>query len=366
MKKNFALIFVSLLCAVLLALSSCTTPGDVPNTDNSGTSGNTEGNNTTNTGSPERDPDSTEKSGTRILFTFEGQTVYGTLDDNSVSRDLISRLPLTLTFSDYSNTEKIAYLPEGSTKWDTSDAPDSCTPAAGDIAMYAPWGNLSVFYHSFRQSSGLVPLGKLDAGGAEKFAAMSGDFSVTISLADSKKENTEKPEQPKEPENSEEPQKLKILVAYFSCTGTTKAVAEKIAELTGGDLYEIVPEDPYTSADFNYNNNNCRANREMNDPSARPAIAGDNIDLSAYDTVIIGYPIWWGTMPRIINTFLDTYDLSGKTVLPFCTSGSSGISRSVSDIKSAEPGANVKDGLRASGANDRNLESWLRSGGAID
>ena len=182
-------------------------------------------------------------------------------------------------------------------------------------------------------------------------------------------ENTEKPETPGNPENtgnSEQPQKSKILVAYFSCTGNTKAVAEKIAGLTGGDLYEIVPSDPYTSADLNYNNSNCRANREMNDPAARPAIAGDKIDLSAYDTVIIGYPIWWGTMPRIINTFLDTYDLSGKTVLPFCTSGSSGISSSVSAIRSAEPGATVKDGLRASGTSDRNLESWLQSGGAID
>ena len=345
MKKNFALIFVSLLCAVLFVLSSCTTPGNVPNKENSGARENTEETNTTDTGSSEKEPDSTEKNSTRILFTFDGQTVYGTLDDNSVSRDLISRLPLTLTFSDYSNTEKIAYLPEGSAEWDTSDAPDSCTPAAGDIAMYAPWGNLSVFYRDFRQSSGLVPLGKLDEGGAEKFAAMSGDFSVTISLADSKTEDTE------------QPQKSKILVAYFSCTGTTKAVAEKIAELTGGDLYEIVPSDPYTSADLNYNNNNCRANREMNDPSARPAIAGDNIDLSVYDTVILGYPLWWGTMPRIINTFLDTYDLSGKTVLPFCTSGGSGVSKSVSDIRSAEPEANVKDGLRASLSSD--VSAWL-------
>ena len=366
MKKNLALIFVSLLCTLLLVLSSCTTPGNVPNKDNSGTRENTEETNTTDTGSSEKEPDSTEKSGTRILFTFEGQTVYGTLDDNSVSRDLISRLPLMLTFSDYNGTEKIAYLPEGSAEWDTSDAPDSCTPAAGDIAMYAPWGNLSVFYRSFSESNGLVPLGKLDEGGAEKFAAMGGDFSVTISLADDEKEETEEPEQPEEPENPEQPQKSKILVAYFSCTGTTKAVAEKIAELTGGDLYEIVPSDPYTAADLNYNNNNCRANREMNDPSARPAIAGNGIDLSAYDTVIIGYPIWWGTMPRIINTFLDTYDLSGKTVLPFCTSGGSGVSKSVSDIRSAEPGATVKDGLRTSGANDRNLEGWLRSGGAID
>ena len=246
MKKNYMLIFVSLLCAVLLVLSSCTTPGNVPNKDNAGTRENTEETNTTDTGS--------------------------------------------------------------STNTDRSEQ-----PANSEI--------------------------------------------------------TEQPEEPKETdeqENPEQPQKSKILVAYFSCTGTTKAVAEKIAELIGGNLYEIVPSDPYTAADLNYNNNNCRANREMNDPSARPAIAGDNIDLSAYDTVIIGYPIWWGTMPRIINTFLDTYDLSGKTVMPFCTSGGSGVSKSVSDIRSAEPGANVKDGLRASGTNDRNLEGWLRSGGAID
>ena len=95
----------------------------------------------------------------------------------------------------------------------------------------------------------------------------------------------------------------------------------------------------------------------MNDPSVRPAIAGDGIDISSYDTVIIGYPIWWGTMPRIINTFLDTCDLSGKTVLPFCTSGSSGVSKSVSDQRSAEPDADVKDGLRVSGAETAHLRA---------
>lgn len=101
----------------------------------------------------------------------------------------------------------------------------------------------------------------------------------------------------------------KALVVYFSCTGNTKAVAEKIAQLTGADLYEIVPEIPYTAEDLNYNNDSCRANREMDDSSARPAIGSDAVEISAYDTVYIGYPIWWGTMPRIINTFLDTYDL---------------------------------------------------------
>lgn len=155
----------------------------------------------------------------------------------------------------------------------------------------------------------------------------------------------------------------KTLVVYFSATGNTKAVAEEIVRLTGADLYEIVPADPYTDEDLNYNNNDCRANQEMNDASARPAIGSEAIDVSSYDTVFVGYPIWWGTMPRIINTFLDTYDLSGKTVLPFCTSGGSGISKSVSDIRAAEPDADVRDGLRASGANDSGIESWIADNG---
>ncbi|MGN0553904.1 MAG: flavodoxin [Oscillospiraceae bacterium] len=157
----------------------------------------------------------------------------------------------------------------------------------------------------------------------------------------------------------------KSLVAYFSCTGNTKAVAERIAELTGADLYEIVPAEPYTEEDLNYNNNDCRANREMNDSSARPAIGSDSIDISDYDTVYIGYPIWWGTMPRIINTFLDTYELSNKTVMPFCTSGGSGVSKSVSDIKAEEPDADIRDGLRASGSSDSGINEWLSDNGLM-
>lgn len=164
---------------------------------------------------------------------------------------------------------------------------------------------------------------------------------------------------------SEVPGGSGVLVVYFSCTGNTKKAAEKIAALTGGDIYEIVPAEPYSAADLNYNNDDCRANREMNDPTARPAIGGGKADISGYDTVIIGYPIWWGTMPRIINTFIESCELSGKTVLPFCTSGSSGISRSVSDIKAAAPTADVRDGLRTSGAGDAELEKWLRACGAI-
>lgn len=164
-----------------------------------------------------------------------------------------------------------------------------------------------------------------------------------------------------EPDKTE----IKALVVYFSCTGNTKAVAEKISELIGADLYEIVPSNPYTDEDLNYNNDNCRANREMDDPDARPAIGSEAIDVSGYDTVFIGYPIWWGTMPRIINTFLDTYDLSDKTVMPFCTSGGSGISKSVSDMKAQEPGADIRDGLRANGSSDSSINKWLSDNGLV-
>ena len=168
---------------------------------------------------------------------------------------------------------------------------------------------------------------------------------------------------PSEPAAEPTEEAAKTLVVYFSATGNTKTVAEEITRLTGADLYEIVPAVPYTDEDLNYNNNECCANQEMNDASARPAIGSEAIDVSSYDTVFIGYPIWWGTMPRIINTFLDTYDLSGKTVLPFCTSGSSGITQSVSDIRAAEPDADVRGGLRASGANDSGIESWIADNG---
>ncbi len=152
----------------------------------------------------------------------------------------------------------------------------------------------------------------------------------------------------------------KSIVIYFSATGTTKSFAETIAQTTGADVFEIVPSEPYTSEDLNYNNDNCRANQEMNDESARPAIVGSIENIDEYDTIFLGYPIWWGTMPRIINTFLDTYDLSGKTVMPFCTSGGSGIETSVSAIKDACPNADVKDGFRGeSSTTSAQVEEWI-------
>ena len=155
----------------------------------------------------------------------------------------------------------------------------------------------------------------------------------------------------------------KSIVVYFSCTGNTKAVAEEIAAQTGSYLQEIVPEEPYTEEDLNYNDDSCRANVEMNDPESRPAISNTIENLSDYDTIYIGYPIWWGSLPRIMNTFFDTYDFSGKTIVPFCTSGSSSISQSVSVIREAEPEAQIKKGLQISsaGADDSSYEvrKWL-------
>ena len=146
----------------------------------------------------------------------------------------------------------------------------------------------------------------------------------------------------------------KVLVAYFSATGNTRPVAEKVAEVTGGDLFEIVPAQPYTAADLNYNTD-CRANAEQNDPNARPAIAGTVENMEQYDAVFIGYPIWWGRAPKIIHTFLETYDLSGKTVAAFCTSGSS--PHEDATLRGYEPDAVWLEGRRFSGTSQ--VEDWV-------
>lgn len=116
----------------------------------------------------------------------------------------------------------------------------------------------------------------------------------------------------------------KILVAYFSCSGITKKAAEALAGAVGADLYEILPETPYTAADLDWMDKKSRSTIEMQDPSSRPAIAGTVADMDAYGTVFVGFPIWWYVAPAIIHTFLESYDFSGKTIVPFCTSGGSG------------------------------------------
>lgn len=153
-----------------------------------------------------------------------------------------------------------------------------------------------------------------------------------------------------------------ILVAYFSATNTTKGVAEKLADGLNADLYQITPEDPYTDDDLDYNDNKSRSTIEMNDPDARPAIAGSVENMEQYKVIFIGYPIWWGNAPRIISTFLESYDFNGKTIIPFCTSASSGIGSSASGLAKLTGGADWLEGKRFSGSDSKDtIMKWADS-----
>ena len=153
-----------------------------------------------------------------------------------------------------------------------------------------------------------------------------------------------------------------ILVAYFSATGTTEQVAQQAAEVLDADLYEIVPEEPYTEADLAYYTGG-RADQEQDDPNARPAITGGVEDMSQYDTILLGYPIWHGQAPRIISTFLESYDFAGKTIIPFCTSHSSGVGSSADDLHDLCPDTVTwVEGMRfASGTSSEEIQSWLQT-----
>ena len=174
-------------------------------------------------------------------------------------------------------------------------------------------------------------------------------------------------EQPSEPtqapaaEPTEAPAPHKtVLVVVFSATGTTKGVAEKIAAIEDADLYEILAAEPYSDADLNWNDRNSRSTKEQNDPSVRPAIASEAIDLSGYERIYIGYPIWWGEEPRILDTFVESYDFGTITMIPFCTSASSGMGRSGKNLADNATGGNWLDGKRFPGSvSESDLMNWI-------
>ena len=157
----------------------------------------------------------------------------------------------------------------------------------------------------------------------------------------------------------------KSLIVYFSCTGTTKRIAEYIQENTGADIYRIEPEEPYTAEDLNYGDSSTRATREQNDPSARPAIAGKVENMSRYQNVVIAYPIWWGQAPKIISTFLESYDFSGKTIVPVCTSHSSGIGSSAANLHAlTDSTVTWYEGMRFSSETSKEeVAQWLQDSG---
>ena len=154
----------------------------------------------------------------------------------------------------------------------------------------------------------------------------------------------------------------KKLVAYFSASGVTAKVADTLAKAAGADLYEIKPAIPYTEADLDWRNKDSRSSVEMRDPASRPTIGSAAVDMSEYDTLFVGFPIWWYVAPTIINTFLESYDLSGKTIIPFATSGSSGMGKTNERLSPSYPGSKLLDGrvFKSNTSSDEYI-AWIKS-----
>ncbi len=153
----------------------------------------------------------------------------------------------------------------------------------------------------------------------------------------------------------------KILVAYFSAGGVTAKVAKTLAEATDADIYEIAPVKPYTNADLNWNDRNSRSSVEMSDKSSRPEIAGKVENMDEYDTVFVGFPIWWYVAPTIINTFLESYDLAGKSIIPFATSGGSGMGKTNAFLQPSCKGARLLEGKVLNNQSAQSIKAWAES-----
>lgn len=200
------------------------------------------------------------------------------------------------------------------------------------------------------------------------FAACSSNDSITTTADDkgtsaqaetAKEDSTVTETNPTSSENNTSTNE-KSIVVYFSATGTTKGVAEKIAAVTGADTYEILAAQPYSEADLNWNDSNSRTTIEQNDKTVRPEIGSEKISLDGYSTIYIGFPIWWGEKPRIMDTFVESYDFNDKTVIPFCTSGGSGIGSSGDNLKNNAGTGNWKSGERLdSGVSESDLQSFI-------
>ena len=153
-------------------------------------------------------------------------------------------------------------------------------------------------------------------------------------------------------------EETRVLVAYFSATGNTGRIAGILQSALDADLFAIQPQEPYTEDDLNYSNDDCRANQEQNDPDARPAITGTPDDPDSYDLVFLGYPIWWGGAPKVVYTFLESCDFSGKTVVPFATSGGSDMGRTSQDLKAVCPATDVREGRVLGRYDAKSLKAW--------
>ena len=160
-------------------------------------------------------------------------------------------------------------------------------------------------------------------------------------------------------QTKQEKKQMKVLVAYFSASGVTKGAAEQLAAVAGADLHEIKPAQPYTGADLDWRDKQSRSSVEMQDKKSRPAITDKLANMQDYDVVYVGFPILWYTAPTIINTFMESYDFKGKTVIPFATSGGSSIKKACKDLKAAYPDVNWKEGKLLNRVSEKELKVWL-------
>ncbi len=300
---------------------------------------------------PEPTPDP-EPEGTPIKITVGNTALDGVIYDTALAEEIKEHFPLTVSMSGYGGREYYGGL--------------SFTPGTsqngqlnfenGDITYCRTNNTMAIFYAQTDRPNltmEVVPIGRVTSD-LSVFSSLGSREDVTFSLADAGTDD--------DSDEKDDADKNKVLVAYFSATNTTEKLAEYLSYGLEAELYEIVPAVPYTSADLNYGDSSSRTSMEMNDVNARPEISGSVADMGQYDTVFLGYPIWWGQAPRIISTFLESYDLSGKTIIPFCTSGSSGIGSSATNLHSLASGANWLSGRRfSSNASQNDMIQWAES-----
>ncbi len=277
-----------------------------------------------------------------------------TESETSTSSSLTDRVSQsTSTAESTENTS--SYATESSQAEQSSETPsDSSTPQSAPSSVAQSSSNTTQSTSSSTaESTPSSPQSSISSPEQSSAPQSSSTSSSTTVSAPPQSSSTD-------PVTTPEHSEPKVLVAYFSATNTTEGVAERIADALNADIYEITPETPYTSADLDYHSDSSRSTIEMNDPNARPAISGSVDDMEQYDIVFVGYPIWWGEAPRILNTFVESYDFSGKTVVPFCTSGGSVVGSSARNLAQSTSGANWLDGTRLNGsASESEVVRWI-------
>lgn len=208
---------------------------------------------------------------------------------------------------------------------------------------------------------GILMFSLAGCGNSENMTNEKTETNSTVESLHKKADTSAADDQVQSSDTNISDENLKAAVVYFSGTGNTREVANRIASEIGADIYESIPKEKYNDEDLNHNDDNCRANIEMNDVNARPEIENNLSAVEDYDIIYLGHLIWWGTAPRIIQTLLEKYDFSKATIYTFCTSGGSGIEKSISDLQSFYPELNIAEGKRFSNDADDDVKKWIES-----